>query len=69
MPTFDCMHTYIVGDAFRRTASCDCGWTGPKRWSRGSAEVDAAIHEVQANHLQPEIPVATPQPVLALFAS
>ncbi|PRC44842.1 hypothetical protein C6A85_98175 [Mycobacterium sp. ITM-2017-0098] len=54
------MHTYVDGEAFRRTAYCDCGWKSVKRWSRGSADVDAAIHVARAGHLQPEIPVKSP---------
>lgn len=44
------MQTYINSDAFRHTARCDCGWDGARRWTRGSAGVDAALHEVGHRH-------------------
>ncbi|ORV92505.1 hypothetical protein AWC12_02730 [Mycolicibacterium iranicum] len=63
------MPTYIDSDAFRHTARCDCGWNGIRRWSRGSAELDAALHAVSPDHF-----VDTPcdldrVPLMALTAS
>ena len=51
------MQVYVAGSNFRRIALCDCGWSGVSRWTRGSAEVDAAIHAARTGHFPTSMPM------------
>jgi hypothetical protein len=35
---------------WRRRAACTCGWTGARRFLRGSAVVDALVHAADSGH-------------------
>lgn len=41
---------YVVTGWLNNQAVCDCGWTGKRRWSRASAQLDAVKHFGQTRH-------------------
>ncbi|TBH32318.1 hypothetical protein DIQ79_24880 [Mycolicibacterium smegmatis] len=52
------VQVYVVSSQLRSQAVCDCGWSGQRRWLRGSAVMDASLHAGQTGHL----PTSTPMP-------
>jgi len=63
------MQVYIDGSTFRRTAHCDCGWTGSSHVLRASAVVDAGMHAAQTGHIQVAAATHNAEPVVVLRAS
>jgi hypothetical protein len=41
---------------WRRRAACTCGWSGARRFLRGSAVVDALLHAAGSGH-EPALPL------------
>ncbi|WP_099020377.1 hypothetical protein [Mycolicibacterium palauense] len=45
------MQINVTGRPLRRSAECECGWTGKAHWLRASAVVDAGMHAAESGHL------------------
>ena len=53
------MRFRVTAATLRNQASCECGWTGKRRWFRGSAVSDAYIHGAHSGHLPADATVIT----------
>jgi hypothetical protein len=50
---------YLLGSPLNHRAYCQCGWTGKRRWLRGSAVLDVLDHCGESGHTPASIPPIT----------